>query len=203
MAGEALPDRAGTAWQFAFRGSAPARTRRKAPATSRGRAGARAPIRSTGTYPREGRRVSGTSARSAWPRSRGVEAPAGRCCGDDRHRRLGLRPYMTISRLGLLRLRRHSRSMDRALDVEDQQRQLERDRQPDRPPASAPSPGRPTCRPPSAPPKDAPSAAPTAAISSSAWKVARRKLLRAAPAPRGSPRPGVDPDPPRGRAAGR
>ena len=56
----------------------------------------------------------------------------GRRRRDDRHRRLGVAPVQHHQQVGLLGLRRHAGRRAGALDVEDQQRQLERDREPDR-----------------------------------------------------------------------
>ena len=63
---------------------------------------------------------------------RGVEALRRRRGREHRHRALGVAPEEHHQQVGLLRLRRHPRRGAGALDVEDQQRQLEHDPEPDR-----------------------------------------------------------------------
>ena len=63
---------------------------------------------------------------------RGVEALRRRRGREHRHRALGVAPEQDHQQVGLLRLRRHPGRRAGALDVEDQQRQLEHDPEPDR-----------------------------------------------------------------------
>ena len=88
-----------------------------------------------------------------------------------------LRPYMHHQQVALLGLRRHPRRRAGALDVEDQQRQLERDREADRLLLQHDARARRTCRRRARRRTTRRRAAPTAAISSSAWNVRTPKFL--------------------------
>ena len=61
-----------------------------------------------------------------------VEAVAGRLRRDDRQRRLAVAAVHRLQQVGLLGLGRQAGRGTAALDVDDDQRQLERDREPDR-----------------------------------------------------------------------
>ena len=83
---------------------------------------------------RVGEQVDGRPVLERDPRrlDRGVEALRRRRGREHRHRALGVPAEHDHQQVGLLRLRRHPGRGAGALDVEDQQRQLEHDREPDR-----------------------------------------------------------------------
>ena len=146
-------------------------------AAPRGPAAATAPSRSRGTR-RESRNTGVRYLIAIRAASiAAVEALAGRRRRDDRHRRLRVAPVQHHQQVGLLGLRRHPGRRARALDVEDQQRQLERDREADRLLLQHDARARPTCRRRARRRTTRRRAAPTAAISSSAWNVRTPKFL--------------------------